>query len=203
MFDNLNVRSNEIIKRGGSDSSEAATITQQKNSNNESNIVNANLGTDGVNDQYAKAQGNRGKQLNPNQKHSLAVAINEHYPAYLYSYNNGMKVGNAVNFKEIFLENGFLDKIGARKIENKERDARSFKAYDYRERLLTLNYIEFLKDTPWEVESAYKYIREVFGGIGFNGYSETIWIDDVAHPNFNYDTIQYEDLPYCPAIDGY
>lgn len=40
-------------------------ITPQQN---ESNMKNANLGTDGVNKQYSKVHGNRGKQLNPNQK---------------------------------------------------------------------------------------------------------------------------------------
>jgi hypothetical protein len=40
-------------------------ITPQINS---SNIQNANKGTNGVNRQYAQNQGNRGKQLNPNQK---------------------------------------------------------------------------------------------------------------------------------------
>ena len=36
--------------------------------NNQSNIKNANKGTSGTNRQYDKNQGNRGKQLNPNQK---------------------------------------------------------------------------------------------------------------------------------------
>lgn len=36
-----------------------------KQSNNEADIKNANKGTDGTNETYDKAQGNRGKQLNP------------------------------------------------------------------------------------------------------------------------------------------
>lgn len=35
---------------------------------NQSNQNNANKGTDGTNKQYDKAQGNKGKNLNPNQK---------------------------------------------------------------------------------------------------------------------------------------
>ncbi|MCH5313186.1 MAG: hypothetical protein J1E28_02130 [Helicobacter sp.] len=35
---------------------------------NRANMQNANKGNKGVNPQYAKSQGNRGKQLNPNQK---------------------------------------------------------------------------------------------------------------------------------------
>ena len=34
---------------------------------NHANQLNPNLGTKGVNKQYAKVHGNRGKQLNPNQ----------------------------------------------------------------------------------------------------------------------------------------
>ena len=39
-----------------------------KNSNHQSNIKNANKGTSGVNKTYSQNQGNRGKQLNPNQR---------------------------------------------------------------------------------------------------------------------------------------
>jgi hypothetical protein len=36
--------------------------------NNQSNQSNANKGTSGTNKQYSQNQGNRGAQLNPNQK---------------------------------------------------------------------------------------------------------------------------------------
>ncbi len=39
-----------------------------KPSNNRANQQNANKGKLGTNRQHAQAQGNRGKQLNPNQK---------------------------------------------------------------------------------------------------------------------------------------
>ena len=35
--------------------------------NNQANVGNANKGNPGVNKQNAQAQGNRGKQMNPNQ----------------------------------------------------------------------------------------------------------------------------------------
>lgn len=35
--------------------------------NNQSNQQNANKGTAGTNKQYSQTQGNRGKQMNPNQ----------------------------------------------------------------------------------------------------------------------------------------
>ena len=37
------------------------------NSNNEANIQNPNKGTNGTNKAYDQAQGNKGKQLNPQQ----------------------------------------------------------------------------------------------------------------------------------------
>lgn len=46
-----------------------ATICKGINpKNNQANQQNANKGTIGTNRQYDQAQGNRGKQLNPNQK---------------------------------------------------------------------------------------------------------------------------------------
>lgn len=39
-----------------------------KPKDNQSNIKNANKGTSGTNKQYDRAKGNKGKQLNQNQK---------------------------------------------------------------------------------------------------------------------------------------
>lgn len=36
--------------------------------NNATNMQNANKGTSGINKQYAQVQGNRGAQMNPNNK---------------------------------------------------------------------------------------------------------------------------------------
>ncbi len=46
-------------------------MSEKKNivpKDNESNQKNANKGQKGTNEQYDKAQGNKGKQKNPNQK---------------------------------------------------------------------------------------------------------------------------------------
>ena len=40
----------------------------QKQSNHKANIGNKNKGTSGTNKTYDQNQGNRGKQMNPNQK---------------------------------------------------------------------------------------------------------------------------------------
>lgn len=42
--------------------------TRMKKSNNEADSTNPNKGTSGTNKTYDKAQGNRCKQLNPNQR---------------------------------------------------------------------------------------------------------------------------------------
>lgn len=39
-----------------------------KPADNQANMQNPNKGNNGVNKQFAQNQGNRGKQLNPNQK---------------------------------------------------------------------------------------------------------------------------------------
>ena len=43
---------------------------KRKNSNHKSNQANKNKGTSGTNKPYDHVHGNRGKQLNPNQKSS-------------------------------------------------------------------------------------------------------------------------------------
>jgi len=44
------------------------TAIMPKKPNHEADIKNPNKGNDGTNAAHAKAHGNRGKQLNPNQK---------------------------------------------------------------------------------------------------------------------------------------
>ena len=44
--------------------------TKEKTPNHPADISNANKGTNGTNPIYDKNQGNRGKQMNPNQKKS-------------------------------------------------------------------------------------------------------------------------------------
>lgn len=44
------------------------TIQMNKKPNHKADIKNPNKGTGGTNKTYDKNQGNRGKQLNPNQK---------------------------------------------------------------------------------------------------------------------------------------
>lgn len=44
-------------------------LDERDAANNKSNTLNANLGSKGTNEAYDKAQGNRGKQMNPNWRH--------------------------------------------------------------------------------------------------------------------------------------
>lgn len=47
------------------------------NSNNEANMQNPNKGTDGTNKTYDQTQGNKGKQLNPQQPKNDAQTTKE------------------------------------------------------------------------------------------------------------------------------
>ena len=49
------------------------------NDNNSANQQNANKGTSGTNRQYDQNQGNRGKQLNPNQKKQYLILTKRDY----------------------------------------------------------------------------------------------------------------------------
>lgn len=44
------------------------TTHANRQTNHHANTLNSNRGTNGMNPTYAKNQGNRGKQMNPNQK---------------------------------------------------------------------------------------------------------------------------------------
>lgn len=63
--------SNNTVHQTLSDQPVVAIFTAGKQigpKDNQANIKNPNKGTPGTNRQYDQAQGNRGKQLNPNHK---------------------------------------------------------------------------------------------------------------------------------------
>lgn len=187
------------------DSYHALITHSKKCANHESDIVNGNLGTNGVNITKSKADGNRGKQLNPNQKHSLTIAIKDDCKAnVLVSIDDkGRRLVKEVSFKDEFLDKGLLERISARRIGPKELAHRALKPSDHREIITRCFYVEFLKDTEWDIDEAFQFIRARFSMLGGSAYAETIWLDNYPHFNFNYDEYKYEDLPYCPGIDGY
>ncbi|MDD2223659.1 MAG: hypothetical protein PHF42_09495 [Pseudomonas sp.] len=57
------------------------------NNDNKSNQLNSNQGTNGTNLQYDQAQGNRGKQLNPNQTPNLMNDENDLDNGDVYWYS--------------------------------------------------------------------------------------------------------------------
>lgn len=185
-----------------------ALQTRQKNSNNESNISNPNIGTNGVNKQYSQSQGNRGKQLNPNQMHSLVIAMNQETDVSLLKVIDGRNVQvERVSFQREFLDKGFLEKIGARKLSIEEIKNRKLnQVRPYQEHLL---YLEFARSTPWEREEAFEYIRSILFpstneySISSIACSERIWLDNNPIQNFNYDPERFGPGDYCSAIDGY
>ncbi|EDM65952.1 hypothetical protein PE36_08121 [Moritella sp. PE36] len=186
------------------------------NINNESNIVNSNLGSDGVNDQYAKAQGNRGKQLNPNQKSSLLVVFNDDLMLYRCNSENGELITVRGNFQTEYLDKGFAEDIGARQVSLNELKHRSLQAPGGKlgeDFLHNWGYtcIEFLrnKDNPWSIEDANQLVIErVKSKIG-QEYREFFYLDGEKVDNHIGDEMsRYLDLmdaepEYHPAIDGY
>ena len=58
------------------------------NNDNKSNQLNSNKGTNGTNLQYDQAQGNRGKQLNPNQAPDLMNDEDDLYNGDVYWYSS-------------------------------------------------------------------------------------------------------------------
>lgn len=199
-----------------------ALISCRNSINNESNIVNANLGTDGVNAQYAKAQGNRGKQLNPNQKSSLIVVFNDDLNFSNYHYEDGKLITTIENFQTEYLDKGFAEEIGARQVSFKELKHRYLEVPDgeLSEDLLRrcewgwnwgYTYIEFLrnKDNPWSIEDANQLVRKrIESKIGQN-YREFFYLDGKQIDNhIGVEMSRHIDLmdnqpEYHPAIDGY
>nr|APU91097.1 hypothetical protein [Vibrio alginolyticus] len=184
----------------GFDSYHALTA-RRKRINNEANTPNANLGTNGVNRQYAQAQGNRGKQLNPNQKSSLIIAFNDDLIIRRFDMVDGVVKSTAENFKTEYLDKGFAEEIGGKFVLRK--GDKSFLKHHY-------HYIEILKDKtqPWTVEEANKLLEEqVSDRIGKN-YREFMYIDGKLVRNHISDEREaeynrYDDIQYHPAIDGY
>jgi len=208
-------------KKHGFDSYHALK-SRHKSVNNGSNIVNANLGTDGVNDQYAKAQGNRGKQLNPNQKSSLIVVFNDDLKLSNYHYEDGKLITVIENFQTEYLDKGFAEDIGARQVSFKDLKHRYLEdpdgelSEDFLRRCewgwnWGYTYIEFLrnKDNPWSIEDANQLvIKRIESKIGQN-YREFFYLDGKQIDNHigvemsrRLDLIDAEP-EYHPAIDGY
>ncbi|PKG73123.1 hypothetical protein CXF86_19370 [Shewanella sp. GutCb] len=184
--------------------------------NNESNIVNANLGTDGVNEQYAKAQGNRGKQLNPNQQSSLIVAFDNELIVRTTHIKGDEFIFTEEDFQTEYLDKGFAEEIGARLISREELKRRDLPWGEfpdpeaYRLHQCGLTCIEFLrdKDTPWTKSDADKFLHEKFYSKNNVKYYDTCWLDGKPVRNHIGDDSARkmalpEPLEYCPAIDGY
>ena len=80
-------------------------------SNHEADIENANKGIVGVNATFAKAQGNKGKLLNPNQKSSLIILFDAEKEFYHPPSNERMFMGD-------YLDKGIAEDIKGRLISN-------------------------------------------------------------------------------------
>jgi len=179
-----------------------------KRINNEANIQNANKGVLGVNDQYAKNEGNRGKQLNPNQKSSLIIMVDDDKEVSRLRQLPGTEPKlEFISFKKEFIDKGFLKEIGARRLSNEEAENRDIRlscgneAYKWGYIL-----IEFLreKDNEWTVEEANTHLIKAFTGNVGHIYRDEFWLNGNIHKNHKYVELAYEEeIFYCPAIDGY
>lgn len=191
--------------------------------NHEADIKNANKGTDGVNLTYSKAQGNKGKLLNPNQKSSLIVVFDREQKITV-GYNkkeNGDIELITKDFAAEFIDKGFAEEIGGRLISNEELKHRGIldpcagQCRDNDEyRFLYVNNfytcIEFLrdKDTPWTLEDANQLLKDkIPSKIPFR---EFFYIDEECMENYvgqrmraKIEAEEKYDYDYCPAIDGY
>ena len=195
----------------------ALLICYKKQSNHEADIENANKGSDGVNITYAKAQGNKGKQLNPNQHSSLLIVFDDDLSicvGYEEDLNGKNTFINKV-FQTEYIDKGFAKEVGARDISPQELKARSLQAPGGdlgKDFIHDWGYIciEFLKDKnePWSIEEANTFVKESIGKKIGNVYREFFYIDGLLVNNHISDEWQsnwdsYEDLDYHPAIDGY
>ena len=83
-------------------------ITPQQN---QSNMQNANKRTNGVNKQYAQNQGNRGKQLNPNQNKNILKIKPLNYIRFVFFWqlqNHFKSFGTLVKQKQISRDAKFI-----------------------------------------------------------------------------------------------
>ncbi|EIE1271970.1 MULTISPECIES: hypothetical protein [Vibrio] len=183
----------------------------KKANNHRANIVNANKGMDGVNQEFAMAQGNRGKQLNPNQNSSLLVIFDDDLMVNELEYEGTTPKLIRRNFKAEYLDKGFATDIGARILsfaEVKHRDL----DIGYGSQLHQWGYIcvEFLRNrnNPWTIEDANEIAKERIGSKFGSCYREFFFIDGEYVNNHVYDerttALDLEnDRQYHPAIDGY
>jgi len=204
-------------QKAGFPSYHALLARYKKENNHASDIANANKNFDGVNITYAKAQGNKGKQLNPNQHSSLLVVFDDdlNISNGYEEDTNGKITLIDKSFQTEYLDKGFAKEVGARDISPQELKARCLQApggelgkyfiHDW-------GYIciEFLKNKnePWSIEEANKLVKESIGKKIGNVYRDFFYIDGLLVNNHISDQWQrnwdsYEDLDYHPAIDGY
>ena len=205
------------VQKAGFPSYHALLTRHKKENNHEANIMNANKGFDGVNITYAKAQGDRGKQLNPNQYSSLLVVFDDdlHICKGYEKDTNGKSMLIEKPFQAEYLDKGFAKEVGARDVSHQELKVLCLQAPGGvlgKDFIHDWGYIciEFLKDKnePWSIEEANKFVKESIGKKIGNVYRDFFYIDGLLMKNHISDEWHRqwdssEDFDYHPAIDGY
>jgi hypothetical protein len=140
--------------------------------------------------EYVKTQGNRGKQLNPNQKSSLIIVIPDDAVLFLPHKEGADFKIDTISFKDEYWDKGFIEEIGARKVSENEVGSRGLKDTNGHE-VFGWGYlvVEFLKsdDGIWEYEEACEHLRNNFDSkVGRHLYRDNLWIDDKPYNNHHY-----------------
>jgi hypothetical protein len=199
-------------KEAGFPNYHALQTRVKRENDHKANIVNANKGMKGVNREFSLAQGNRGKQLNPNYQSSLLVVFNDDLLVNELEYENGKPKFIQLNFHEHYLDKGFAEEIGARPLGLAELKKRNL---DLPEggKLHNWGYIciEFLrnKDNPWVIEDANEFVKKRMEKTLGSIYREFFFIDDKYEKNHISESMQAsvdfinDEIFYCPSIDGY
>lgn len=186
-------------------------LKRSKKANNcKTHIVNTDK--DGVNDEFTIDHGNRGKQLNPNQKSSLLVIFDDDLVINKIEFEGPSHKLISRNFKTEYLDKGFAAEIGARipsfdEVKHRDLDI------GYGSKLHEAGYIciEFLrnKDNPWTIEDANQVAQERIGSkLGHSCYRDFFFINGEYINNHLHDEMirrldLENDIQYHPAIDGY
>ena len=155
-----------------------------KPADNAANMQNANKGAPGTNLQYDQNQGNRGKQLNTNNK--------QHFVTF-------RTVKSLLT--EEFLKEHKLRRLTKKDIElllaNDRLKDFYFSSYDY------IQFQKPIKGGTDNISGALQRIHSVMTGKLKWKQSPSYWIDSICHTDKKHPDELYEPLEYCPAIDGY
>lgn len=161
---------------------------------NQSNTLNPNKGFSGTNKQYSQNQGNRGKQLNPNQANTLIVLVKS---SVVVEKQNPLDRCNdlQLSFKSEYLDKGFLKKIGATLLDKTVVEERELKAphdNELREPIENYFFIEYSIPITGGVDGARNRISKDFKDELYWVYESFFWLNDTPITNMDHYTLSLD-----------